>query len=80
MTSVARALCTCAVVLLMAMIDVVAAGGAGRTEASDTVSFAAGRQAYRAEDYARAMTILAPAGRGGRPSRTVLRGAHVREG
>jgi hypothetical protein len=76
MTSVARALCTCAVVLLMAMIDVVAAGGAGRTEASDTVSFAAGRQAYRAEDYARAMT----AGRGGRPSRTVLRGAHVREG
>jgi TPR repeat protein len=51
----------------MAMIDVVAAGGAGRTEASDTVSFAAGRQAYRAEDYARAMTILAPLAEAGDP-------------
>ena len=67
MTSVARALCTCAVVLLMVMIDVVAAGGAARTEPSDTVSFAAGRQAYRAEDYAKAMTILAPLAEAGDP-------------
>ncbi len=54
---------------LFAMFSTVAgAGGVARTEMSDSSKFAAGKQAYRAQDYAKAMTILEPLAEAGHPA------------
>lgn len=67
--SAPRALGTCArtVALLVAMFDAASAGGASSTEITDLSSLAAGRQAYRAQNYTKAMTILEPLAEAGDP-------------
>lgn len=57
-----------AAALLVLMLDVAGAGGIASTEMSDSSNFAAGKQAYRAQDYTKAMALLEPLAEAGDPA------------
>lgn len=54
--------------LMVLVLKVAGAGGMARTEMRDSSSFAAGKEAYRAQNYAKAMTILQPLAEAGDPA------------
>jgi TPR repeat protein len=70
MRSTARAVYTAvwAAALVVLMLNVVSAGGGARIEMRDSSNFAAGKQAYRGQEYAKAMAILEPLAEAGDPA------------